>query len=197
MEKETSDASSIIGFAGAFGYYLGDQKLNAGIKYRLHQPRIIESNYDISEDYLTSSISASGLGFWLDYYYIFGNFGDFSVSAGIGGDIDISDVAVTIEKQAADGSSSETYYSITSSLSTISARLVLEGDYSFGNFGIKLNTHVIIPILETPTFSAEISDPQVESYTEGTTASDDFQETLAHRAQGYGLEILFSGYFSI
>lgn len=195
-KKETSDASSLIGFAGTFDYYFGGSKLGAGARYRAHQPRVIESNYDISEDYLTSNISASALGFWLDYYFNLANFGSFSLSAGGGGDIDISDIAIKIDKQSADGSANETYYEVTSSLSTISLRLVLEAEMSMGFYGFRLNTHALIPIMTNPTFSAEISDPQVENYADEVTAANDFEETLAHRKQGYGLEILMSTYLS-
>lgn len=195
-KKETSDASSLIGFGGTFDYYFGGSKLGAGARYRVHQPRIIESNYDISEDFLNSNISASALGFWLDYYFKLLNFGSFSISAGAGGDIDISDVVITIDKESADGSTSETYYEITSSLSTISLRLALEAELAIGFYGFRLNTNVLIPVTANPTFSAEISDPQVENYTDGINATDDFEETLAHRKQSYGLEILMSTYIS-
>lgn len=191
-EQTGPQSNSLLGFGAEFEMGLsGGSSIAAGGRMKYFREFSAQADYAETENpYAETSIAASAMGFWLDYYYL--NFG--SVRIGNGLDLDMSTVSFTAAQKTDDGEEN-LIAEATSKLTTMSLRTLLVYDVLLDPVGLSFGVNFLLPLSASGSTIAEVFDDNA-SKIPNVDPNEDLAFSLAHKKASFGLEVIIAAYIA-
>lgn len=204
-EPVTAANAALLGFGADYEMPLGADTLALGVKYKLYTSAqgkagsFITSDFgDNANRFILVSQEASSIGAFADYMYL--NFplsNNLMIKVGNGLDFDIATMTMTAdERDDNDGSINTRIYEVESTATTISLRTVANAYIKFGSFGLGGGVNLMIP-LTTSLKQSAASNNRFAGELAGVTPEEDVLKLLDHRKNTFGLEFIFSAYYTL
>jgi len=165
-----------------------------------------ESDYSKANanQFVLSTLTASSLGFYLDYYFMKPKPKKKGLKVGAGIDVDMSTLNLTVVQQEDEVEATTDIYTISSTLTVISLRVPLIFDVPLGAAGINVGVNLLIPISgDTPAMTADANDANTARYPgandEEKTAftQTDLLKSIGHSKNSFGAEAVVGLYFNL
>jgi hypothetical protein len=199
--KKSKSAITSIGFEFdlvAYGIALGIRPL------RSYQALVISSDYDrtVKEIFAETSVSASAIGFYLDYNFLNPKAIASGLRIGAGIDIDQSTVVYSLDQRDERDASKIPLYRITSKLTVISLRVPVGYELNLGAFGLNFGANLMVPVVGNKAVATnEITDGNTGRYVgsteeQTTTATNDLSKSLGHTKSSFAAELVLGAFFA-
>lgn len=183
---------------GSFGgeVELAEWSLRAGFRYKQFTSYPTDSDYDPSNNsiFLKSELSASAVGFFFDYYWMFSGF-----SAGLGLDFDITSVTLIATQQDDNGQAEQTeLYNLSGSATILSLRIPARYDLFFDPVGITAGLNLMVPLTALSSeVTAEVNDSKNGSKNPNQDdPSQDIITALALGPGGLSIELVIGAFIA-
>jgi hypothetical protein len=176
--------------------------LATGIKIIKYAQFSSDSFYDSdSKNAALVEQNASALGLWADLHFVHIKKGAFEFTLGNGLEINQSSVELTSIQTNDDSSSIENPLAkAKSDLTVFGLRTLFNVNTYVWRLGLTGGINVIIPLTGTAKFKGNVTSPhksQIEDIElNENKPSTDLQRALAHKRSSFGLELIFSGFYS-
>lgn len=204
-EPVTAANAALLGFGADYEMPLGADTLALGVKYKLYTSAQGKAGSFITSDFgpqatrfILVSQQASSVGAFADYLYL--NFPlskNLMIKVGNGLDLDIATMTLTADEQDDnDGSINNRIYEVESTATTISLRTVANAYIKFGSFGLGGGVNLMIP-LTTSLKQTAASNNQYANQLDGVSPEEDVLKLIDHRKNTFGLEFIFSAFYSL
>lgn len=183
---------------GSFGgeVELAEWSLRAGFRYKQFTSYPTDSDYDPSNNsiFLKSELSASAIGFFFDYYWMFSGF-----SVGLGLDFDITTVTMIATQEDDNGQVEQTeLYNLSGSATILSLRIPTRYDLFIDPIGITGGLNLLVPLTALSSeVSAEVNDSKNGSKNPNPDdPSQDVISALALGAGGLSIELVIGAFIA-
>ena len=200
--KQMGTPSMIVSGLGVEGQFIVKKATVAtgikSIKYSFSSDAYYDSD---SRNAAIVNEDASILGLWADYYYLKIDRGFYGITFGNGLEMNKStiklkatqtnDDSAAIENQLANGQSNMTLFAL---------RTVGNVHTYVWHMGVSAGMNLLIPLAGTSTFKGDVTSPHVSQIDgidgNASKPQKDLQRSLSHKKSAFGLELIFSGYYT-
>jgi hypothetical protein len=197
----SDSAVKSLGFGLELGLGISSFQLTAGLRARTFLPKKISSDYDdvdgdnTFEQFMDTTATGTGVGAWLDFYWLIVDFGVVDFRLGNGLEFDSSTVNFEAVQLSDVDDASTKMYAGKSTLTALSLRILPTLDFIFGPIDFTLGAVIYIPVSQASKFSLGTSeDPFVANLNPDKTPEQDVKDSLKHEAKP-GADLLLSAGF--
>lgn len=191
-EPTGAQSASFLGFGAEYEMGLsGGSAIAAGGRLKYFREFTSQADYNDAEDHFAeSNITASAMGFWLDYYYL--NMGPLRIGNGL--DLDMSTVTFAAAHKT-DAGDESLIAEASSKLTTISLRTIVAFDILMDPVGISFAGNFLLPITSSGATAAEVTDENAAKLP-GLDPNADLALSLNHKKASFGLELIIAAYIA-
>lgn len=191
-EPTGPQSNSFLGFGAEFELGLsGGSSIGIGGRMKYFREFSAQADYAETENpYAETSIAASAMGFWLDYYFL--NFG--SIRMGTGLDVDMSTVSFAAAQKTDDGEEN-LIAQATSKLTTMSLRTLLVYDAYLDPVGLSFGVNFLLPLSASGGTVTEVTDENATKLP-NVDPDEDLAFSLGHKKASFGLEVIIGTYIA-
>jgi len=189
---ETSSAAKSMIIPPAFGIDI--EMINWGVvlgfRFGMFKSESAPSTYDTSlpSTTMTADTKATDIGITIDYIFM----KPWNINIGAGLDIDMTSVTMTgTQTDESDASVSNEFYTLDSSLRTLSLHIPVIYKHAFGSFGINAGLAVFVPLYAmgpTQTVNSPTSGGVTDSRSPVADQDTDLMDAIAHKKASVGLD---------
>jgi hypothetical protein len=193
--------ASALGLGLELGLGIGSFQLTTGVRGRFFTPKKISSDYNDEdgdsqfEQFMDTTAPGTGIGAWVDFYWLIMDFGVVDFRLGTGLEFDSSTVNFEAKQLSDLNGDTNLMYSGKSTLTALSLRIMPTLDFIFGPIDFTLGAVIYIPVSQSSKFNlSEVNDPFVSNLNEDKTPEQDLKDSLKHEAKP-GADLLISAGF--